>query len=328
MPIRLTTFSKGGGCGCKIAPDLLESLLQHTPENFNKALLVGNDNKDDAAVYETENGQCIISTTDFFLPIVDSPYDFGQIAAANAISDVYAMGGTPIMALAILGWPTDTIPMEAAQEVMKGAQAICDKAGIPIAGGHSIQTSEPLFGLSVNGLVQKANLKKNNTCEASDFLYLTKPLGIGLMANALKHDKLSEAGYQRLITLTTTLNSIGAQLGQMPDVTAITDVTGFGLLGHLSEMLGKEKGATLYLDNIPVEPEAKTIAEQFVYPNITTNNYNFIKDRTTGLNGLEFLWLCDPQTSGGLLFTSKSEVNLPDCIYIGTISNSGKIELL
>ncbi len=328
MPIRLTTFSKGGGCGCKIAPDLLESLLQHTPENFNKALLVGNDNKDDAAVYETENGQCIISTTDFFLPIVDSPYDFGQIAAANAISDVYAMGGTPIMALAILGWPTDTIPMEAAQEVMKGAQAICDKAGIPIAGGHSIQTSEPLFGLSVNGLVQKANLKKNNTCEAGDFLYLTKPLGIGLMANALKHDKLSETGYQRLIALTTTLNSIGTKLGQMPEVTAITDVTGFGLLGHLSEMLGKEKGATLYLDKIPVEPEAKAIAEQFVYPNITTNNYNFIKDRSTGLNGLEFLWLCDPQTSGGLLFTSKSEVTLPDCIYIGTINNSGKIELL
>lgn len=328
MPIKLTTFSKGGGCGCKIAPDLLESLLQHTPENFNKALLVGNDSKDDAAVYETENGQCIISTTDFFLPIVDSPYDFGQIAAANAISDVYAMGGTPIMALAILGWPVDTIPMEVAQEVMKGAQSICEKAGIPIAGGHSIQTSEPLFGLSVNGLVQKANLKKNNTCETGDFLYLTKPLGIGLMANALKHDKLSEAGYQRLIALTTTLNSIGTQLGQMPEITAITDVTGFGLLGHLSEMLGQDKGARLYLDKIPVEPEAKSIAEQFVYPNITTNNYNFIKDRSTGLNGLEFLWLCDPQTSGGLLFTSKTQVTIEGCILIGTISDSGKMELL
>ncbi len=326
--IKLTTFSKGGGCGCKIAPETLEAILGQTPKNTFKELLVGNRSNDDAAVYELNAEQCLISTTDFFLPIVDDPYDFGQIAAANAISDVYAMGGTPIMALAILGWPIDIIPVEAAQQVMKGARAICDKAGIPIAGGHSIQTSEPLFGLSVNGIVKKEHLKQNNTCLPGDYVYITKPLGIGLMANAIKYDKLSPKGYKRLIALCTSLNTIGEQLGKLKHITAMTDVTGFGLLGHLSEMLGAEMGANLYLDSIPVEPEAKVLAQQFVYPNITTNNYNFIKERTTGLNGLEFLWLCDPQTSGGLMFTSSAEIKIDGCILIGRINHEKLIQII
>jgi selenide,water dikinase len=210
---------------------------------------------------------------------------------------------------------------------MRGAQIICAKAGIPIAGGHSIQTSEPLFGLSVNGLVKKQNLKQNNTCQAGDYIYLTKPLGLGLMANAIKHDKLPETGYQRLIELCTTLNTIGIELGKMPSVTAMTDVTGFGLLGHLSEMLGPNLGADLSLDKISVEPEAKSLAQQFIYPNITTSNYNFIKDRCIGLDGLEFLWLCDPQTSGGLMFTSSEQISLDGCFEIGKINTSGKIVL-
>ena len=325
MPTRLTSFSKGGGCGCKIEPAVLKSILSQSPSTNFPALLVGNASNDDAAVYALNAEDCIISTTDFFLPIVDSAFDFGKIAAANAISDVYAMGGQPIMAIAILGWPVDILSVEDAQEVMRGAQAICAKAGIPIAGGHSIQTSEPLFGLSVNGLVKKQNLKQNNTCQPGDSIYLTKPLGLGLMAHAIKHDKLSEAGYNRLIELCTTLNTIGIELGKTPTVTAMTDVTGFGLLGHLSEMLGPHLGADLSLGKIAVEPEAKALAQQFIYPNITTNNYNFIKDRCIGLDGLEFLWLCDPQTSGGLLFTSSEPITIDACFEIGKISASGRI---
>jgi len=327
MPTRLTSFSKGGGCGCKIEPAVLSRILSQSPTTNFPSLLVGNSSNDDAAVYALNAEDCIISTTDFFLPIVDSAFDFGQIAAANAISDVYAMGGQPIMALAILGWPVDILSVEDAQEVMRGAQHICAKAGIPIAGGHSIQTSEPLFGLSVNGTVKKHFLKQNNTCQAGDYIYITKPLGLGLMANAIKHDKLSEAGYTRLIELCTTLNTIGIELGKTPSVTAMTDVTGFGLLGHLSEMLGTDLGADLFLDKISVEPEAKAIAHEFIYPNITTSNYNFIKDRCIGLDGLEFLWLCDPQTSGGLLFTSSEPLNIADCIEIGKTTTTGKIVL-
>lgn len=328
MPTRLTSFSKGGGCGCKIEPAVLHSILSQSPSTHFPNLIVGNSSNDDAAVYAINNEECIISTTDFFLPIVDSAFDFGQIAAANAISDVYAMGGQPILAIALLGWPIDKLSIEEAQAVMQGAQAICAKAGIPLAGGHSIQTSEPLFGLSVNGMVKKANLKQNNTCQVGDFIYLTKPLGLGLMANAIKHDKLSEVGYNRLIELCTSLNTLGTELGQMASVTALTDVTGFGLLGHLNEMLGKQLGANLFLDQIPVEAEAKTIAEQFIYPNITTNNYNYIKDRCTGLNGLEFLWLCDPQTSGGLMFTSNEKIVIDGCFEIGKVTDDGIIAIV
>ncbi|MES2618427.1 MAG: selenide, water dikinase SelD [Bacteroidota bacterium] len=325
--IKLTEHVKGGGCGCKIAPEILHQIVSTLPNGLSKELLVNQGSKDDAAVIALNDSECLISTTDFFLPVVDNPYDFGRIAAANALSDVYAMGGRPILALAILGWPVDLLPIEAASEVMKGASDICRQAGVFIAGGHSISTSEPLFGLSVNGLVNKEHLKENHTCQPGNYLYITKPLGIGLLANAMKHKELSEDGYQQLIQHTTQLNTLGAELGKLSWITAMTDITGFGLLGHLSEMLGKDKGAILYNDKIPVIPEARQLAEKFKYPNITTNNYNFVKDRCEGLNGLEFLWLCDPQTSGGLMFTSTSEMAMDHCICIGRITDTGIISL-
>jgi len=294
----------------------------------DERLLVGFDHHDDAAIIELKHGECIISSTDFFLPVVNDAYDFGRIAAANAISDIYAMGGQPLMALSILGWPVEKIPLEEAQRVLKGASDICREAGISIAGGHSIDSTEPIFGLCVTGHVEKHQIKRNHTCEIGDYIYLTKPLGLGLLSNALKQDKLTDEGYALLLKYATKLNTLGSDLGKMPSVTAMTDVTGFGLLGHLLEMLGPDKGAELLMDKIPVIEEAKHIASQMIYPNITTSNYNFIKDKTTGLNGIEFLWLCDPQTSGGLLFTSKEVLTMQDVTCIGSINTSGQIALI
>jgi selenide,water dikinase len=256
---------------------------------------------------------------------VSDPYDFGRIAACNALSDVYAMGGKPLLALSILGWPTEKIALSEAKLVLKGAEDVCKAAGIHIAGGHSIETSEPLFGLSVNGIVAKKNIKKNNTAGPGDFLYLSKPLGLGLLSNALKHKVLSTEGYNTLIDLACRLNTEGILLGQMDTVTAVTDVTGFGLLGHLTEMLGEDKGAILERSKLPVLDEARKIASGFIYPNISTSNYNFIKDRVDGMEGLEFLWLCDPQTSGGLLFTSSVEVQVANSVCIGRITDTGRI---
>lgn len=319
MSFNLLDHSRSGGCGCKIDPAKLGIILRdHQARSAN--LVVGPETRDDAAVTALTEDDYLISTTDFFLPIVNDAYDFGQIAAANALSDVYAMGGEPVIALSIMGWPLEKIPPEEAQRVLKGASDKCAEAAIVIGGGHSIETSEPIFGLSVTGKVSKSNLKRNNTCHEGDLIYLTKPLGLGLLSNGLKHGKLSAAGYEQLITHATRLNSLGAQLGKMPEVTAMTDVTGFGLLGHLSEMLAGKHGAELCLDKIPVIEEAKQLANQMLYPNITTNNYNYIKDITTGLDGLEFLWLCDPQTSGGLLYTANSAIEVPGAIYIGKIT--------
>jgi selenide,water dikinase len=328
MSFKLLDFSRSGGCGCKLEPGQLKSILQTHEVLEDKHLLVDLSHNDDAAIIEMENGQCIISSTDFFLPVVNDAYDYGRIAAANAISDIYAMGGEPILALSILGWPVDVIPVEEARQVLKGAADICREAGISIAGGHSINTSEPVFGLCVTGHVDKNHIKKNNTCEVGDYLYLTKPLGLGLLSQALKNGQLSEKGYATLIDEATRLNNMGAVLGKMPHITAMTDVTGFGLLGHLQEMLGDNKGAELQLDLIPVIDEAREIALKMQYPNITTNNYNHIKDRTTGLNGLEFLWLCDPQTSGGLLIASNKEINLDYAVYIGRITDTGLMVLV
>lgn len=327
-PIKLTQYAKGGGCGCKISPEQLNTIVDGIPEDRFENLLVGRNGKDDAAVLTWQGDNCIISTTDFFLPIVDSPFDFGRIAAANALSDVYAMGGQPVMALALLGWPVDVLPLEAAAEVMKGATEICTKAGIPIAGGHSISTSEPLFGLSVTGMVKKEHLKRNNTCQPGDYLYITKPLGLGLLANAIKNGDLSNEGLNTLLSLATRLNTEGAELGLNTDITAMTDITGFGLLGHLSEMLTGRNGADIQLQQIPVIPEAMALATAFKYPNITTNNYNHVKHRCDGLTGLEFLWLCDPQTSGGLMFTSKSALNNSGYTLIGRINDTGRINII
>ncbi|MFM7774457.1 MAG: selenide, water dikinase SelD, partial [Candidatus Kapaibacterium sp.] len=229
--IRLTQYSHGAGCGCKLSPAVLDRIL-HTNEagpDFPR-LLVGNSTRDDAAVYDLGNGQGLISTTDFFMPIVDDPYDFGRIASANAISDVYAMGGKPVMAIAILGWTVDKLPAEIAAEVIRGSRAVCAEAGIPLAGGHSIDSPEPIFGLSVNGTVEEAHLKRNNTAQAGDVLYLTKPLGLGIVAAAAKRGLATEEEVRGMVDVMTRLNRVGAELGRLPGVHAMTDVTGFGLL--------------------------------------------------------------------------------------------------
>jgi selenide,water dikinase len=309
MQIKLTQYSKASGCGCKIAPAVLEEILNgcKTDSVFTN-LLVGNDTKDDAAIYEIDNENCIISTTDFFTPIVDDAFDFGKIAATNAISDVYAMGGKPLMAIAILGWPTDKLPAALAQQAIKGAQEICKQAGIPLAGGHSVDTQEPLFGLAVTGIVKKQNIKKNNTIKQHDVLYITKPLGIGILSTALKRGLLSENDYTSLLIETTTLNSIGEKLGTLPFVNAVTDVTGFGFIGHLLEMLANtDYSAIIQKENIPIIHSAKEFASQFVFPDNTTRNYNDQIKHVDGLTNLDFIFYCDPQTSGGLLFSVNKE---------------------
>ena len=305
MSVKLTQFSKASGCGCKIAPAVLEEILSGCKQNITFSnLLVGNETKDDAAVYELEDGNCIISTTDFFTPIVDDAFDFGKISACNAISDIYAMGGKPLMAVAILGWPVDKIPAAIAQQVIKGAQEICTKAGIPLAGGHSVDTQEPLFGLAVTGIVKKENIKKNNAVKENDIFYLTKPLGIGILSTALKRGLLNEEGYHLLLKQTTSLNSIGQKLGELNYVNAITDVTGFGFAGHLLEMLDDTGlSAVIKKESVPIMEASKNYAKQFVFPDNTTRNYNDQAKHIDGMTDLDFILYCDPQTSGGLLFS-------------------------
>ncbi|MCD6069462.1 MAG: selD [Bacteroidetes bacterium] len=305
MSIKLTQYSKASGCGCKIAPAVLEEILggSKSTQSFQH-LLVGNETKDDAAVFEMSDGNCVISTTDFFTPIVDDPFDFGKIAACNAISDVYAMGGKPLMAVAILGWPVDKIPAMYAQEVIKGAQEICNLAGIPLAGGHSVDTQEPLFGLAVTGTVLKEHVKRNNSIRENDVLYLTKPLGIGILSTALKRGLLKEEDYKILLEQTTALNTIGEALGKLSHVHALTDVTGFGLAGHLLEMLTDTGlSAIIKRDKVPILEPARSFAKQFVFPDNTTRNYSAQSKHMEGLIDLDMLFFCDPQTSGGLLFS-------------------------
>lgn len=327
MSFSLLDFSKGGGCGCKIEPGKLREVLSGISQAKDDKILVDFTHGDDASVLDLGEGRLLVQTVDFFLPVVKDPYDFGRIAAANAISDIYAMGARPITALSILGWPVEKIALNVASEVIKGATDICSLAGINISGGHSVETQEPIFGLSVSGLVENAHLKLNNTCRNGDWIYITKPLGLGLLANALKMGMLSEDGYTVFLDLACSLNSVGMDLGKQTQVTAMTDITGFGLLGHLKEMLCLGLGAELELSQIPVIEEAKLIASKMIYPNITTNNYNYIKEMTDGLNGLEFLWLCDPQTSGGLMFTTSEQVDRPNTWLIGRVTDSGRIQI-
>lgn len=307
MQIALTQYSKGAGCGCKIAPAVLSEILaQHSVGSSTPQLLVGNDSKDDAAVYQLDEKNALISTTDFFLPIVDDPFQFGQIAAANAISDVYAMGGNPIFSLAVLGWPIDILPITAAQEVMAGARKICAEAGIVMAGGHSIDSKDPLFGLVVNGLVEIKHLKRNNTAKEGDQLLLTKPLGLGILATAQKKGMIEEADLVILIQQLTTLNKVGAALGKIEGVHAMTDVTGFGLLGHLMEMMeGSGLGATLQYSQLPIIAAARKYIAQKAIPDATYRNWNAYNKQVafgTGVNVMEaFQILPDPQTNGGLL---------------------------
>ncbi|MBW7871760.1 MAG: selenide, water dikinase SelD, partial [Flavobacteriia bacterium] len=253
--IKLTQYSHGAGCGCKISPAVLDRILHSNEIQIDPRLLVGNDERDDAAVLDLGNGTALISTTDFFMPIVDRPFDFGRIAAANAISDVYAMGGKPVLALAILGWPIDKLDPEVAREMMEGAREICKEAGFKIAGGHSIDSPEPIFGLSVNGIVSSQNLKRNSTATAGCRLYLTKPLGVGALSTAQKKGLLKEEDAAIILKSMTKLNSIGLKLGEFKEIKAMTDVTGFGLLGHLSEMCeGSGLSAEVEFEKVPVIP--------------------------------------------------------------------------
>jgi selenide,water dikinase len=307
--IKLTQFSKGAGCGCKIAPNVLQEMLSSNvaPMHFPN-LLVGNSTNDDAAVYDIGGGKSIISTTDFFMPIVDDAFNFGQIASANAISDVYAMGGKPMMAVAILGWPIEKLSTDLARQVLDGARDICTKAGIPLAGGHTIDTQEPMFGLAVTGIVDTSKIQKNNTSKEGDLLFITKPIGVGILATAQKRGLIEEAHLSAMISQMTTLNSIGEKIAQIEAVTAVTDVTGFGLLGHCIEMAdGANLSAELFYSKIPVIAGAKEYLSQRIVPDATYRNWNSYSTKTSferGVNVMEaFNLLPDPQTNGGLLFS-------------------------
>lgn len=301
--IRLTQYSHGAGCGCKIAPKVLDQIL-HTsiPQPHDAQLLVGNSSRDDAAVYDIGGGQAIISTTDFFMPIVDDAYDFGRIASANAISDVYAMGGRPVMAIAVLGWPIEKLAPEVARRVIEGSRSICAEAGIPLAGGHSIDSPEPIFGLAVTGLLDIKNLKQNDTATTGCELYLTKPLGVGMLTTAQKRGILRPEHEQIAPHSMMQLNKIGAELGQLPGVRAMTDVTGFGLLGHLSEVCeGSNLTAEVSFGKVPLLPEAAEYYAQKSIPGGTVRNWDSYGHKVGSITDEQRAWLCDPQTSGGLL---------------------------
>ncbi|TAE56538.1 MAG: selenide, water dikinase SelD [Bacteroidetes bacterium] len=301
--IRLTQYSHGAGCGCKISPSVLESILfSEQKELPHPDLLVGNDTRDDAAVYDLGDGTAVISTTDFFMPIVDDAYDFGRIASVNAISDIYAMGGTPMMAIAILGWPVDKLPPSVAQRVMEGSRAVCREVGIPLAGGHSIDSPEPIFGLAVTGRVNVGNLKKNSTALAGNKLFLTKPLGVGILTTAQKKGILKEEHSLLARDTMVKLNKVGEIFARYAYVRAMTDVTGFGLLGHLSEMCeGSRVSAVIHSGEVPVlEPVAEYIAQGSL-PGGTKRNFESYGHKINELSDYQRAILCDPQTSGGLL---------------------------
>lgn len=302
---KLTEFSRGAGCGCKIAPSVLEEILKSAPslkEEKNTSLLVGYDTKDDAAVYDIGNGKAIISTIDFFMPIVDNAFDFGRIASANAISDIYAMGGKPLMAVAILGWPVEKLPTEIAGEVLAGARKICAEAGIPLAGGHSIDSLEPIFGLAVTGEVEIQNIKKNSTATEGCKLFLTKPLGVGIISAANKRRLASKEDFDEAVKYMTLINSVGYEFGKLSYVKAMTDITGFGLLGHLIEMCeGSNLSAEIEYSKIPLIKNISHYASKMIYPDGTMRNWKSFDGKVAGIGSESLLTLCDPQTSGGLL---------------------------
>ncbi|MFI5163888.1 MAG: selenide, water dikinase SelD [Bacteroidia bacterium] len=300
--IKLTKFSRGAGCGCKIAPSVLEMILHSELRTPNSKLLVGYDTKDDAAVYDIGNGRALISTTDFFMPIVDDAFDFGRIASANAISDVYAMGGKPLMAVAILGWPVEKLPAELAQKVLEGARNICAEAKIPLAGGHSIDSTEPIFGLAVTGEVEIKNIKKNSTATEGCNLFLTKPLGVGMITTAHKRELALKEDFEEAMRTMMQLNSIGHEFGKLDYVKAMTDVTGFGLLGHLIEMCeGSDLSADIEYSKIPLLKNMLHYISKMIYPDITFRNWKSYEKKVEGISSESLLVLCDPQTSGGLL---------------------------
>lgn len=309
--VKLTEYSHGAGCGCKISPEILDGILKTnlTLPDFPN-LVVGNASKDDAAVFDMGNGEGIISTTDFFMPIVDDPFDFGRIAATNAISDIYAMGGTPVMAIAILGWPVNTLPPEIAGKVIDGGRQACAEAGIPLAGGHSIDAPEPIFGLAVTGRVPLTQLKRNDQAKPDSKLYLTKPLGVGILTTAQKQKQLKPEHTHIARDAMCTLNKIGADLSLVQGISAITDVTGFGLLGHLLEICeGSQVKATVEQEKLPLLPHVETYRQKGCIPGGTHRNFSSYGHKASELTDEQRQILCDPQTSGGLLVAVSHEAD-------------------
>ncbi|MFN0081716.1 MAG: selenide, water dikinase SelD [Ferruginibacter sp.] len=302
--IKLTQYSHGAGCGCKISPQVLDVILKgNIAMPDNDKLIVGNHSKDDAAVLDIGNGTALISTTDFFMPIVDDPFSFGRIASANAISDVYAMGGKPVLAIAILGWPINKLAPEVAQQVIDGARSICKEAGISLAGGHSIDSPEPIFGLAVNGIINIENIKQNNKAQEGDLLFLTKPIGVGILTTAEKKSLLKDEHKNLAANQMMQLNKIGEHIGKQADVTAMTDVTGFGLLGHLTEMAeGSGLSAIINIDAVPlISEDIKEYISQGCVPGGTNRNRDSYGHKIGELTEEQWAILADPQTSGGLL---------------------------
>ncbi len=335
--VKLTQLSHGGGCGCKIAPALLHQILGEAKEKMPFAnLLVGTETSDDAAVYRLNDQQAIIATTDFFMPIVDDPFNFGRIAATNALSDVYAMGGTPIMALAIVGMPINKLSVETIRAILQGGESVCQAAGIPLAGGHSIDSQEPIYGLVALGIVHPNQLKKNSAAQAGDVLILGKGLGVGVLAAALKKGVLSDAGYAQMIASTTQINAVGSKLSAIDGVHAMTDVTGFGLGGHLLEVCrGSGLGAEIQFDQIPVLSEALPLAQQGYGPGAIDRNlasYGHEIDFAAHLETWQQRLLADAQTSGGLLVSVDPDAvkevlsyfyqaGFPQAVVIGTMKS-------
>ncbi|MBL7805699.1 MAG: selenide, water dikinase SelD [Saprospiraceae bacterium] len=308
---KLTQYSHGAGCGCKIAPKVLDHILKsHTAHETYPGLLVGNEERDDAAVLDLGDGTAVVSTTDFFMPIVDDPEDFGRIASVNAISDIYAMGGTPLLAIAILGWPINTLPPEVANKVIEGGRKACAEAGIPLAGGHSIDSPEPIFGLAVTGRVRLEHLKKNGGATPGARLFLTKPLGVGILTTAQKKNLLQPEHAHLAPDSMKKLNKAGEVFGKLPYVQAMTDVTGFGLLGHLVEMCeASNTSAIVEFDKVPVmNPEViRFYLDQKCVPGGTHRNWDSYGDKIAGAEDEKRYILCDPQTSGGLLLAVAQE---------------------
>jgi selenide,water dikinase len=334
--VRLTSLSHGGGCGCKIAPGVLSQILQSTAGlPVPKELLVGIETADDAAVYRLNDEQALIATTDFFMPIVDDPFDFGRIAATNAISDVYAMGGTPIMALALVGMPISVLPLATIGRILRGGESVCAEAGIPIAGGHTIDSVEPIYGLVVLGLVHPSKVKRNADARPGDALVLGKPLGVGVLSAALKKDALGAAGYAQMIATTTQLNKPGAELAGLEGVHALTDVTGFGLAGHALELArGARCRVSVDWAYVPLLDGVRALAAQGMVTGASGRNwasYGGEVDLPAGFGDTDRALLTDPQTSGGLLVSCAAEAvdavlgvfrrgGFPSAAVIGAVS--------
>ena len=311
--IKLTEFSHGAGCGCKISPKLLKEILGSGHDKLiDSNLIVGNESNDDAAVYDLGDGRALISTTDFFMPIVDDPFTFGMIAGSNALSDVYAMGGKPLMAIAIFGWPINELSAEIGSQVIEGGREICRIAGITLAGGHSIDSPEPIFGLSVTGIVNIDQLKRNTSAKISDTIFLTKPIGIGIISTAQKKKVVTSSDHSLAVKQMCILNDIGSEIAQISGVNAITDVTGFGIAGHLLEVCrGSNVAAEIYFNDLPLLPNIQKYIDDECIPGGTIRNYDSYRGSISKLSSFEKAIVCDPQTSGGLLVTVSKEA-LPE----------------